>query len=76
MLLDPKYDGYVDSFQNRTVIGWARGPSGERPVLRIRVNGSNIGFTTPTKFRPDLVNRESDGYYGFEYPVPDSVGPI
>lgn len=72
-----EYKGYIDSVDNRTVTGWVYGPQGERPVLCIHINGCEAGFTTPTRFRSDLQAAGfGDGYYGFEFFAPDSVGEI
>jgi SAM-dependent methyltransferase len=68
----PPLDGYVDAFDDGTLIGWAARPGDARPVtIEVFRDGRSLGRAVACLYREDLKNAGiGDGRHGFEFRLP------
>lgn len=61
-----------------SLTGWAvdRRNPGERRQLRLRAGRQPLAEQRATLFRPDSVERNSDGFHGFSLPLPSDTGGL
>lgn len=77
----PPLHGYVDAFDDGTLIGWAARSGDARPVtIEVLRDGRSLGTAVAFLYREDLKNAGiGDGRHGFEFRLPASeprAGPF
>jgi hypothetical protein len=72
----PQYSGYFDGATCSAISGWAWNSSNPNTPVSVNIlNGSTLVATVlANEFRPDLLSEGfGTGYYGFNYPFPQSL---